>query len=148
MNPLIRPWRQLFSFSGRATRTEYLLFHVTAIVALIVVGMGIDLIAAATVWLTGTPGTPGQGIGDTIMIGLLGIMYLLLLVAHLAICIRRLHDQGEPGIKFLLNFIPLIGWIFYLMMIFKAGDDDENDYGHDPRQGDPVATEELGGVFS
>jgi len=149
MNPLIRPWRHLFDFRGRATRTEYGLYHLTAIALFVALE---TIFVAIKIGLSGSAG-PVHNNPASMMVSLIGgLTFLiglpLLYVAHIAISIRRLHDHGEPGIKFLLTFIPLIGIIFWLMMVFTRGDDFENDYGPDPRQPEAVGGSELGGVFS
>lgn len=145
MNPLIRPWRHLFDFKGRATRSEYLLFNVTGVIAvmaaLLISGVVLGLVSAL---LHLAP--PTRNGGAIIIIVML--IYLTFFIMHIAIGVRRLHDQGEPGIKYLLNFIPFIGFVFWIMMVLKRGDDFENDYGPDPRQPEQAPTEDLGGVFS
>jgi uncharacterized membrane protein YhaH (DUF805 family) len=143
MNPLTRPWRHLFDFSGRATRTEYLLFHVIGFVAVMIAGTIVGVIAALI-----DGGNPHNAGGDYLLIPAIILSYGVFLVTHIAIAVRRLHDHGEPGIKYLLTFIPLIGIVFWFMLVFTRGDDFENDYGYDPRQGEPVATSDLSGVFS
>lgn len=149
MNPIIRPWRQVFNFSGRATRTEYGLFHITAVIAF----FGMSFLSAITQALLGQPGTESAGpIASMAIVGVLAIVSFLgffaALIGHFSIAIRRLHDHGEPGIKYLMTFIPLIGFIFYLMLVFTRGDDYENDYGPDPRLGEQESVETLGSVFS
>lgn len=141
MNPLIRPWRHLFDFKGRATRGEYLLFHVTGVVALMVFVAILSLVSSLIFGL-------GANRGSNVAVIAVLISYLLFFVTHIAIGIRRLHDQGEPGVKYLLTFIPLFGIFFWLMMILTAGQDFENDYGPDPRQPENAGADELGGVFS
>jgi uncharacterized membrane protein YhaH (DUF805 family) len=149
MNPFLRPWRQVFDFSGRATRTEYALFHATAVGAFIL----IEILTGLTGALLGPAGTQSAvaivGMG---ILGILGIIalvgFFVALIGHFSIAIRRLHDHGQPGIKYLLTFIPLIGFIFYLMLVFTKGDDYENDYGPDPRLGEQASMNELGSVFS
>jgi uncharacterized membrane protein YhaH (DUF805 family) len=150
MNPLIRPWRHLFDFRGRATRTEYGLYHITAVVLFIALEL---LFAGINIGLTG--GHPESANGNPVamvvaMVGVFAILLamLLLYIGHIAISIRRLHDHGEPGIKFLLTFIPLAGIIFWLMMVFTSGEHFENEYGPDPRQPEEVGQGDLGGVFS
>jgi uncharacterized membrane protein YhaH (DUF805 family) len=149
MNPIVRPWRQVLDFKGRATRTEYALFHVTAIVGMIV----LELLSVAIVAAAGAGGADrSQPSTAAIVVSMIfGLVFFVgffaFLIGHIAIGVRRLHDHGEPGIRYLLTFIPLIGFIFWLMMVFTRGDDYENDYGPDPRQPDQIAVEELGAVF-
>lgn len=147
MNPIIRPWRQVLDFRGRATRTEYALFHVSGIIGLI-------LFQLVSIFVTAAMGGVDSGTATAVQMGMalmFGIGSLVLvasfLIGHVSIGIRRLHDHGEPGLKYLLTFIPLIGFIFWLMMIFTRGDDYENDYGPDPREPEQIGTEQLGAVF-
>ena len=145
----MRPWRQIFDFRGRATRTEYALFHVTAIGLFIAYEVLIGLISAIFIHapLRSQPGP----VGITI-VALLGLvtfaLFILVLIGHISIAIRRLHDHGEPWLKYLLTFIPFIGFIFWIMLVFTKGHDFENDYGPDPRQPEQVSADELGSVFS
>lgn len=150
MNPLIRPWRQIFNFAGRATRTEYGLFHISFIGAVIVVELVLGGIMAATgVSRVAPSGEPNLAV--LVLSSILGILWLLFFLAfmigHISVSVRRLHDHGDSGFKYLLTFIPLVGIIFWAMMVFTGGDEFENEYGPDPRH--PVDTpEQLGGVFS
>lgn len=148
MNPIVRPWRQLFDFRGRATRTEYALFHVTAILLFIAYELVIGL--SAMMFLDDlTPSGPGPvSIVVTMIVGLVSFaLFAVVLIGHISIAIRRLHDHGEPWLKYLLTFIPFIGFIFWIMLVFAKGDDCENDYGPDPRQPEQIGVDELGSVF-
>ena len=154
MNPLIRPWRQLFNFTGRATRTEYGLFHLSFIglwIAVEVLMIGILSVAGVG---PGSP-PPAQNAAPNIVVmviaGLFSILWLVSLLAffigHISVSVRRLHDHGDSGFKYLLTFIPLAGIVFWAIMVFTPGNDWENEYGPDPRH--PTLSDgELGGVFS
>lgn len=147
MNPLIRPWRHLFDFRGRASRREYALFHL-GIVALyflttILTGVG----AALGFAFFGQPGNAGP-IVAIVILGEGGLFLLLFVIGHLSVSIRRLHDQNQPWIRYLFTLIPLVGLVYWAMLVFRRGSDGENDYGHDPRHPAPVSTELLGAVFS
>ena len=147
-NPVLGPWRQVFDFRGRATRTEYALFHVTAILLLIAYE-----VLSALMRLVFFPGAatsqPGPAhIAFAVIAGVgLFALFVVVLIGHVSIAIRRLHDHGEPGLKYLLTFIPFIGFIFWIMLVFSKGDDFENDYGPDPREPEQIGTEQLGAVF-
>jgi len=148
MNPFIRPWRHLFDFNGRASRTEYGLFHITVIVAwLVTFLLPITMFDFRAGGHRAEPGALAIGIMAVLALLQLALMFAGL-IGHLSVTVRRLHDQGEPWIKYLLTFIPFIGFIFWLIMVFKAGDDYENDYGHDPRLPEQDSPEALGSVFS
>lgn len=149
MNPFIRPWRQVFDFRGRATRTEYALFHVTMIfLYFALVGLNYGFMS-----LSGPGPIKAQpGLMVLILAGILAIFQILMMLAfligHISIAIRRLHDHGEPWTKYLLTFIPLIGIVFWAMLVFTKGDDFENDYGFDPRHPEQPGVDELSSVFS
>ena len=150
MNPFVRPWRHLFDFRGRASRTEYGLFHITAIVAYIVIGILPVMMLDTRGSRAGHGAEPGAlAIGIILILALLStVLFFAALIGHLSVTVRRLHDLGDPWVKYVLTLIPLMGFILWLIMVFKAGDDYENDYGPDPRLGEQESTETLGSVFS
>jgi len=148
MNPFVRPWRHLFDFNGRASRTEYWLFHLGVVLLYFAASLVFALVALLVVAVTG----PARRTGDDVMMVVamiqMGIFFLVFLIGHLSVTIRRIHDQNEPGIKYLLTFIPLAGFVFWLIFAFTAGTDGENDYGYDPRHPEPASVDQLGSVFS
>src|ERR1700690_2322835 len=50
----------------------------------------------------------------------------------LCLAIRRCHDLGWSGWLSIVPFIPVIGWIFVLVLLFKGGSPEVNKYGHPP----------------
>jgi uncharacterized membrane protein YhaH (DUF805 family) len=48
------------------------------------------------------------------------------------ILVKRLHDLNWPGLAGLLFFIPFIGLILGLILLFKKGTQGPNQYGADP----------------
>jgi len=46
--------------------------------------------------------------------------------------VRRCHDLGWSGFRVLFFFIPIANSILMLCMIFKKGEDKDNDYGSKP----------------
>lgn len=146
MNPLVRPWRQVFDFSGRATRTEYGLFHLSAFGGFVL----LQLLPLAMGIRGGLGGKPGVfAIIVMVVLSLVSLaLFFAALIGHFSISVRRLHDHGEPGVKYFLTWIPFIGFIFWLMLVFARGNDWENDYGPDPRQPGQDSVEALGSVFS
>jgi uncharacterized membrane protein YhaH (DUF805 family) len=148
MDVLIRPWRRFFDFRGRATRTEYVLFHVTGIFAFVAVEFVFVAIARL---LTGAKpddlGPAGDAFFAVMAVGMI-VLTITFLIGHFSVAVRRLHDHSEPGLKYLMTFIPVIGFIFWLMLVFTRGDEFENEYGPDPRQPAPLQSRELDEVFS
>jgi len=124
---VVRPWRQTFNFSGRATRREYwfFLFQLYAgfLVAMFGIGLVLGLAYPSALDDEGSP-----------VVGVLAVAALfLLLIPYLSASVRRLHDHDKSGWLFLLTFVPLAGWIFYLIMMLTPGTQGANGYGSDPR---------------
>jgi uncharacterized membrane protein YhaH (DUF805 family) len=125
---VLRPWRQTFDFKGRATRREYWFFLVQLYAAAVIAIFGFALLlvlAAPDMELENRDGSVGVSIG---------IAFLLALIPYFSASIRRLHDHDKSGWLLLLTFIPLVGWIFYLIMMLTPGTPGENGYGPDPRE--------------
>lgn len=138
MRWVIRPWRQAFDFSGRATRREYWLFQAQ----LLLLYFGLIVLMG---WLI--EALQSDAVTGGVAVATLLIM-LFFIVASLALGVRRVHDHDKTGWLFLLSFVPLIGWIFLLIMTLTPGTKGENSYGYDPREGDHLSAEEVASVFS
>lgn len=61
------------------------------------------------------------------------IYFLAMIIPGLAVAVRRLHDTGKSGFFILLAFIPLIGAIWILILLFTDSDFGENKYGPNPK---------------
>lgn len=137
-NWALRPWRRAFDFRGRATRREYWLFYVQLAVAWVT----LSLLMAQLI------GTFESVVVNVILsLALVGFM-LFACIAILSASIRRLHDHDKTGWLFLLTLIPLVGWIFFLIMMLTPGTRGENDYGYDPRDGERPELEEIASIFA
>lgn len=73
-----------------------------------------------------------QEIENSSLLGLVGWLYSLF---SLRFSILRLHDLNLSGWYLLIGFIPLIGNLFSLYLLFAPGNEDSNDYGYPPREG-------------
>lgn len=109
-------------FNGRARRTEYWMFALFNIIAVVI----LEILAFAL----------PKGLGLIFLI-LLVVYALAILVPGIAVVVRRLHDQGKPGVWFLIGFIPFIGGIWLLVLMCLPGTVGPNMYGPDPK--DPNA---------
>jgi len=102
-------------FSGRASRSEYWMFVLYNFLISIVLGI-----------VDGTLSNNGSA-------GFLGLVFsFAIMLPTLAVSIRRLHDIGKSGWTLLVSLIPLIGWLWLLLLYIKAGDPVENEYGPVP----------------
>ena len=97
-------------FSGRATRSEFWYFALFN---------GLVSIAISII---------GTIAGDKH--GLLGNLYsLAVLVPSIAVGVRRLHDTGKSAWWFLLCLLPIIGWIWLIVLYVTDSSVGENKYG-------------------
>jgi len=66
-----------------------------------------------------------------------GLFYMLyslgVLIPGLAVSVRRLHDIGKSGWMLLIVFIPLVGWIWLLVLMVTDSEPGENQYGPNPK---------------
>lgn len=62
---------------------------------------------------------------------------ILFWLVGLSLSVRRWHDLNKSGWWLLVNLIPVIGWIYSLIMLgFMPGDRGHNNYGPPPKEGD------------
>jgi uncharacterized membrane protein YhaH (DUF805 family) len=116
----VKVLKQYADFSGRARRTEYWMFVLFNIIFAIV-----------AVILDNVLGTAIQGIGYGLIYGL----YVLgMLIPGIAVVVRRLHDVGKSGWMFLIVFIPLVGAIWLLVLLFSDSEQDNNKWGQNPKE--------------
>lgn len=133
---LLRPWRHAFDFSGRSPRREYWLFVLQTYVLI--------LLAVLVAGLSAEPGAAPNAVSSAFMI-VAGIVLVGGIIPHLAVSVRRLHDQDKSGIALLLGLIPLIGGFIILFFMVTEGDEGENIYGPNPL--DPHGMSEISEVF-
>lgn len=100
-------------FEGRARRTEYWMFYLVNLIIAIVLAF----------------------IARAIGFHVLNTLYsLAVLVPGIAVGVRRLHDTGRTGWWLLIALIPLIGWIWIIVLLAIEGDQGANQYGADPKE--------------
>ena len=100
--------KQYAVFDGRAGRPEYWWFFlINTIISVI-----LDLVI---------PGATGQVLG--------AIYALAVLLPSIGVGIRRFHDTNRTGWWLLVSLVPLVGWIWIIVLLALAGDDGPNRYG-------------------
>ncbi len=52
------------------------------------------------------------------------VVSIALLIPGLAISVRRLHDTGKSWTYMLINLIPVVGWILFIIQLCKDSDED------------------------
>ncbi len=61
-----------------------------------------------------------------------GLYSLALLLPSLAACVRRLQDTGKSWPWIFIGLIPLIGWIWMIVLLCKSSQEGDNQYGPMP----------------
>jgi uncharacterized membrane protein YhaH (DUF805 family) len=112
--------KHLIGFKGRATRREFLAIYVLWFVSGILPSV---LVSLAT----------GKDPPEWVF-GVSGLWMLASVLVVFAAAFRRLHDQGNSAAFLLLALVPVVGWIFLLIMLLYPGQTYENEYGPDPRE--------------
>jgi uncharacterized membrane protein YhaH (DUF805 family) len=110
-------------FNGRARRKEYwmwtLYYTIVLLFAMVldnVLGLNFELF--------------GQDLGYGWLYVTIGITHL---IPGLGIVVRRLHDVGKSGWFYLIILIPLIGFIWILVLFCTEGDKEDNKWGSNPK---------------
>ncbi len=111
-------WGYLFtSFDGRINRAK---FWAGYVVLWIGTGLVIGLLSVL--------------LGDSASFWVLYVVAVaIIILAGLAVQVKRWHDRGKSGWWVLIGLIPLIGPLWALIETgFLRGTDGSNDYGPDP----------------
>ncbi len=116
------------NFSGRARRAEYWYY----ILATLIINLVLTIADFA--------------MGSDIRI-LSSIYGLVVFLPGLAVSVRRLHDVNKSGWFVLIAFIPIIGFIWLLILLATEGNYGPNQYGADPKNNgfdiDEIGTKEY-----
>lgn len=113
MNYYLKVLNEYTVFNGRARRSEYWYFVLFSIITTVLLTF-ISIV-----------------IGDNRK--LLVVLYnLAVFLPTAAVSIRRLHDIGKSGWWWLLYLIPIIGWIWLIILHTIDSNPGENKYGQNP----------------
>ena len=104
-------------FKGRAGRSEFWMFYLVYFIIGAVFSILMKLVASISFLYY-------------IILVLQVIIILGLLVPTLAVSVRRLHDIGKGGEWIFINLIPLIGSIWFLILLIKEGEKVANRFGN------------------
>ncbi len=118
------------NFSGRARRQEYWMFVLIQIVVFVLIVLIFSTIDDFL----------DLNIGGSI----LGIYLLGTLVPWIAVNVRRLHDIGKSGTYIFINIIPIVGRIWFIVLVATNGDIGQNKYGPDPKGSFDDEIEDIG----
>ena len=100
-------------FKGRARRSEYWYFVLFNAIIGFVLGLVFGLIKLQFV---------------------ANIYSLAVLIPSLAVGARRLHDIGKSGWFLLVSLIPLVGFIWLIVLYCQDSQPGENGWGKNPKE--------------
>lgn len=120
MNWYLKCWQQYADFSGRARRKEYWMFVLFNAIVAFVISFILGLIVGLT--------------GITALAYLSYIYTLAVLIPSLAVCVRRLHDVGKSGWMYLICLIPVVGWIWLIVLFCTDSQKGSNKWGNNPKE--------------
>ncbi|MDR3309533.1 MAG: DUF805 domain-containing protein [Tannerella sp.] len=120
--------KQYADFSGRARRTEYwmfALFNMLIVFSLVLISVIIGGILG---------GGDGAATGSTAGLVLYSIYAIFVFIPALAVVVRRLHDTGKGGGWVFITFVPLIGSLWFLVLMIQDGESGSNRFGANPKE--------------
>ena len=114
MNYYLDAWKKFSEFDGRSRRKEFWIFAL--------INVAINYLINFLI--------PYLGLVGWIIMGAFGLAILL---PTIAVAIRRMHDIGKSGWWVCINFVPLIGSIWYLILTAKDSERNSNQWGACPK---------------
>ncbi|MDB5486857.1 MAG: hypothetical protein JWQ58_572 [Reyranella sp.] len=111
---------KFFTFSGRASRSEYWIYQVFLTI------VWLALIAVSSFLFSLFP-TQAKFVA-----GGYWLIHCVFLIGSWAVAVRRLHDRNRPAWHLLWIFVPLAGGIILLIWWCTKGMEGPNRFGPDP----------------
>ncbi|MCX6501577.1 MAG: DUF805 domain-containing protein [Microbacterium sp.] len=109
-----RFWKKAFTFSGRASRSEFWLGYLGCLAwgsLLFLPGLLLLLVGGAMAALTWV-----LWVGMLLLV-VSSLFAVVIVIPMIALSVRRLHDANQSGALYLLNFIPVIGGVVLLLLL-------------------------------
>lgn len=116
--PFVNAWLKMLAnfsdFKGRTSREDFWWAVLGNVILMAVLGFILGLLGS---------------FGNVI----LTLISLVLAVPAIAMWVRRLHDTNKSALYLLFALIPLVGCILLLVFAAQAGNEDDNQYGPNPK---------------
>ncbi|MDR1593426.1 MAG: DUF805 domain-containing protein [Prevotellaceae bacterium] len=132
----LKSLKKYADFSGRAQRKEFWMFALFNYIFLMI------LIMISSLLFGVQETTPGNAPSNPFSIIIVILYGLFILIPSLAVTVRRLHDINKSGWWILISLVPMIGFIWFLVLLCIDGTVGDNQYGTDPKnrsvENDPV----------
>jgi uncharacterized membrane protein YhaH (DUF805 family) len=121
MNYYIEVFKKWNDFKGRSRRAEcwyFVLFNFLFYIILYIVLL---------------PVVASTQIFSQIFISVTYLYLFLAFIPWLAVVVRRLHDTGRSGWWLSISMIPLVGPVWFLVLVVKDSNPGDNKYGPNPK---------------
>ena len=119
MNWYIKCIKNYTNFSGRARRKEYWMFLLINLLIII----ALSLIS----------GFLSEMLDSETPVFIVVLYALFIVIPHLAVVVRRLHDINKSGMYWFVRFIPIAGPIWLFVLLVEDSWDRTNKYGANPK---------------
>ena len=113
-------FQDLFKFSGRRNRKSYILLLLAQIAALI----GLSIVATVGVAMLASVDFLAYILLLAVLVGFVAVAW-----SGWASGSQRIRDFGYSGVWILLVFIPYVGWLVSLAIMFVPSSEGDNRYG-------------------
>ena len=117
MSAMKSGFKNSFSLSGRASRSEYWFWVLGGNIFFMAMFIGSIILAIVEV---------------PVLPALMMLAPILLVPGSITLVVRRLHDVGMSGWFWFVALVPLIGAIYLIYLFVQEGDAGENAYGAVP----------------
>jgi uncharacterized membrane protein YhaH (DUF805 family) len=119
-NSIIQNFKEIVTnkyaqFTGRANKTEFWKYILVYIIVSVVLSMFINILG-------------GVKLLRMLFMIIQGLFALALLIPSIAVGVRRMHDIGKGGGWILVNMIPLIGSIWFILLAIKDSEPGPNRF--------------------
>jgi len=121
MNYYIRGLDKYTEFNGRSTRKEFWYFWLFNWLISFILFFILGLISFLI------------GIKTNVLQPVSYLYSLAVFIPTFAVIVRRLHDIGKSGWWCLINFIPFIGLVWFIVLMCTDSKPGENKYGLNPK---------------
>ena len=130
------------NFSGRARRSEFwffMLFHFIIMLATMLLAIFFDGVTLVE---------DDPDFVESVSLILAGIYVAAVFIPTLAVTARRLHDIGKSGTWVFIYFVPLIGGIWLLVLLFSESEFGRNKWGYNPKEEGLDEINEIGNYLT
>ncbi|MDP1689038.1 MAG: DUF805 domain-containing protein [bacterium] len=118
MNYYLDVLKKYAVFTGRATRKEYWMFYLLNTIIMVSLILVVGIISK-------------DGWSTIIAI----VLYIsAVFIPSIAVAVRRLHDTNLSGWWVLINLIPTVGGIVFIVLMVLDSQHGTNQYGPNPKE--------------